>query len=260
VSLYRIYIDEVGNNDLKSSKEINHRYLSLTGVVFESQYAAYILNPKIENLKSKYFSSHPDDPVIFHRKELINQKHPFDSLKNENKRNEFNKEFIELLTGLDFKMITVIIDKFEHTTKYETWKYDPYHYCMEIIVERYFFFLKEKLDRGDVMIESRGGKEDIRLKKSFRKILDEGTSYIKSELLNEHLSSKELKIKPKIANVSGLQIADLLAYPSRQFAFEKYNIQKKLKVTFNDEIIEVIKGKYYNKSGNIEGYGIKLLP
>ena len=260
MSLYRIYIDEVGNNDLKSSKEVNHRYLSLTGVIFESQYSAYTLYPKIETLKAKYFGSHPDDPVIFHRKELINHKHPFDSLKDKNKRNEFNKEFIALLRDLDFKIITVIIDKYEHTTKYETWKYDPYHYCMEIIVERYFFFLKERLEKGDVMIESRGGKEDMRLKKSFRKILDEGTSYIKSELLNEQLSSKELKIKPKIANVSGLQIADLIAYPSRQYAFEKYNIHKKEKVTFNNEIIEIIKEKYYNKNGTIDGYGIKLLP
>jgi hypothetical protein len=260
MSLHRIYIDEVGNNDLKSSKEINHRYLSLTGVIFESCYSAYTLNPKIESLKTKYFGSHPDDPVVFHRKELINQKFPFDSLKDECKRKEFNVEFIELLKELDFKIITVIIDKYEHTSKYETWKYDPYHYCMEILIERYFFFLKERDLKGDVMIESRGGKEDLRLKKSFRKILDDGTSYIKSELLNEQLSSKELKIKPKSANVSGLQIADLIAYPSRQYAFDKYSIQTKTKVTFNNDIIDIIKGKYYNKNGIIEGYGIKLLP
>ena len=48
---YRIYIDEVGNNDLKSSDNPNHRYLSLTGVIFELEYAKNILRPTIENLK-----------------------------------------------------------------------------------------------------------------------------------------------------------------------------------------------------------------
>ena len=32
---YRIYIDEVGNPDLASSENPNHRFLSLTGVILE---------------------------------------------------------------------------------------------------------------------------------------------------------------------------------------------------------------------------------
>ena len=35
---YRIYIDETGNSDLKSSDEPNHRYLSLTGVIITLEY------------------------------------------------------------------------------------------------------------------------------------------------------------------------------------------------------------------------------
>jgi hypothetical protein len=32
---YRIYIDEVGNPDLKSSEKEDHRCLCLTGVIFD---------------------------------------------------------------------------------------------------------------------------------------------------------------------------------------------------------------------------------
>lgn len=35
---YRIYIDEVGNSDLESSDDPNHRFLSLTGVILELGY------------------------------------------------------------------------------------------------------------------------------------------------------------------------------------------------------------------------------
>lgn len=80
---YRMYIDEVGNPDLKSSENPLHRFLSLTGVIIELGYVSETLFPDIENLKVKYFKSHPDDPIILHRKELVNAKYPFKTLKDE---------------------------------------------------------------------------------------------------------------------------------------------------------------------------------
>jgi len=69
---YRIYIDEVGNSDLKSSEDPNHRYLSLTGVIFELEYVKEVLNPELENLKKEFFNAHPDEAIILHRKEIVN--------------------------------------------------------------------------------------------------------------------------------------------------------------------------------------------
>ena len=57
---YRIYIDEVGNNDLGSSTNPNHRYLSLTGIIFELEFVKDVVQPEIEKLKNKYFNPHPD--------------------------------------------------------------------------------------------------------------------------------------------------------------------------------------------------------
>ena len=63
---YRIYIDEVGNPDLESSDNPNHRFLSLTGVIVDLQYVKDFLHPQMEELKSTFFNSHPDEPVILH--------------------------------------------------------------------------------------------------------------------------------------------------------------------------------------------------
>jgi hypothetical protein len=52
---YRIYIDEVGNPDLESSENPNHRFLSLTGVIAELRHVAEVIHPQMEMLKSKYF-------------------------------------------------------------------------------------------------------------------------------------------------------------------------------------------------------------
>ena len=68
---YRMYVDEVGNPDLESSDNPNHRFLSLTGVIIKLDHVKDALYPEMEALKTKHFGSHPDDPVILHRKELV---------------------------------------------------------------------------------------------------------------------------------------------------------------------------------------------
>ena len=257
---YRIYIDEVGNNDLDSSDNPNHRYLSLTGLIFELNYVKDVVTPALEKLKQKYFTYHPDEPVILHRKELVNKKYPFNSLKDSKVEADFKSEFLNMLSTLEYVVISVLIDKMEHKVKYQTWKYDPYHYCMEIILERFFFFLDAVNSTGDVMVESRGGKEDMRLKKSYLRIFENGTQFIEAERLQKRLTSKELKVKPKMLNVSCLQLADLIAHPSRRFMFRNYGIDEGKAYAFGEKIIAVIENKYYKGKTGIEGYGIKLLP
>jgi hypothetical protein len=53
--MYRLYIDETGNSDLKSSGDPNHRFLSLTGLIVSQKDAAQKLHPKLEQLKTEIF-------------------------------------------------------------------------------------------------------------------------------------------------------------------------------------------------------------
>ena len=64
------------------------------------------------------------------------------------------------------------------------------------------------------MAESRGKKEDMRLKKSFQGIWEHGTDHMEAKQFQELLTSKELKVKPKANNIAGLQLADIIAYPA----------------------------------------------
>jgi hypothetical protein len=161
---------------------------------------------------------------------------------------------------LDYRIITVLIDKYEHKQQYNVWTYDPYHYCLAVLAERFQRYLSNKNSVGDIMIESRGGNEDKRLKKSYTKIYDEGTNFIRADSFQKVFISKQLKVKPKSANIAGLQLADIIAYPARQYLFEVYGIDRKLKATFNDKVIEAIEPKFLNLRGEKKGYGIKLLP
>lgn len=211
---YRLYIDEVGNSDLGSSKDPNHRYLSLTGVILNLEYVSTTVFPTIEALKRDYFDTHPDEPFILHREELVNKKHPFESLRDPANEKAFNQNLLNLLQNLDYAVITVVIDKLEHNQRYEVWRFDPYHYCMTVIVERYVLWLKSKDARGDVMAESRRGKEDLNLKDAFERVYINGSDFIEPETSVEHLTSAQIKVKPKSNNITGLQLADIIAHPS----------------------------------------------
>ena len=97
---YRLYVDEVGNSDLASSNDPNHRFLSLTGVIINLEYVRTDLHSQMEKFKNDFFGSHPDEPVNFHRKEILNAKPPFTKLKNkliDKEFPEFGKKIIQIL-------------------------------------------------------------------------------------------------------------------------------------------------------------------
>ena len=54
----------------------------------------------------------------------------------------------------------------------------PYHFLMEILVEKYAQFLERQNDTGDIMPEGRKGKKDTALQKSFENVLKKGTYYV----------------------------------------------------------------------------------
>jgi hypothetical protein len=250
---YRIYIDEVGNPDLDSSDNPIHRYLSLTGVIAELEYIQSAVHPQMEELKYRYFRSHPDNPVIFHRKEMVKYLYPFETLRDPSIRDAFDRELLNLLASWEYRVISVCLDKKKHKETYSVWRYDPYHYLLAILLERYVFFLERESAQGDVMAESRGGKEDLRLKDSFRKLVERGTDYILPERFQSSLTSKELKIKQKSNNITGLQIADLIAHPSRNEILKEHGSIDIEIHPFAKRVITILQDKYDKQGERIFG-------
>lgn len=263
MALYRIYIDEVGNHDLTHADDPNQRFLSLTGVILESRYTLETLQPEMNNLKQTFFQRDPDEPIIFHRKELINKRPPFHPLRNPIIEQQFNTDLLLALARWNYRVITVVIDKRAHRDQYAIWHYHPYHYCLAVILERFVLFLHYNNHYGDVMVESRGGQEDSKLKDSYARLYRQGTDHIPSERWQERLTSSQLKLKPKSANIAGLQLADLIAHPSRREILLENRLIVDSRDTFGDQICAILRQSKYHRhgrTGQIEGFGKKLLP
>jgi len=254
---YRIYIDEVGNPDLESSDDPNHRFLSLTGVIVGLDYVRDVLHPQMEALKAQYFGHHPDDPVILHRKDMLNARRAFRCLRDPGVRRRFDAQLLHLLASWQYAVITVCLDKKNHRETYRTWRYAPYHYCLCILLERYTLFLQGKGACGDCMAESRQGKEDRRLKESFRRLWENGSEYIEAEDFQQVLTSRELKVKPKSRNISGLQLSDLLAHPSRSEILSEERLLGRPVAPFARKVVSILQSKYYQQPGR--AFGRKFL-
>lgn len=140
MGLYRIYIDEVGNHDMEHVDDPNQRFLALTGVILSSEHTRSIFQPEFNAIKTEFFQHDPDEPVILHRNEMLRKVGAFKVLMDQRTRGRFNARLLYILGKMDYRVITVVIDKKAHRDQYLVWRSYPYHYCLKVLVERFVFF------------------------------------------------------------------------------------------------------------------------
>jgi len=259
-----MYIDEVGNHDIKKTLSENERYLTLFGVWTSYDQVVNIIQPEMNAIKQEFFPGDPDIPVVFHRKDITRFRGPFAVLySDKKKRIRFGDRMLKAYREWEYKVATITIDKLEHLSRYQVWRHAPYHNCLEVLLERYALYLHYRDLRGDVMIESRNPTLDGKLINSFRRLYHEGTRHLPADLLQSHLTSKEIKLKKKSANIAGLQLADLLAHSAFYDLLADYGIIQAQKSEYGRRIAEILNSTKYNRdvsTGRIVGYGKKLLP
>ncbi len=275
--LYRLYIDESGDHTygkktiastlrLAGTKiefpkyseldEDRKRYLSLTGCVIEMEFYESIFCKEMEELKKRHFPYDVDDPFFFHREDIVNKRKPFYSLKDPEKEAAFNADLLAFMKGMEYQIITVVIDKKAHIERYGDAAYHPYHYCLTAILERYCGLLSLLGVKGDVLAESRGGKEDEQLKRAYVGIYNGGSNWRSKTHFQNVLTSKEIKLKKKSHNIAGLQLADMLAHPLKLHTLAE-NRRIAAQDDFGAAVVSAVIDKF-NKhvyNGRIDGYG-----
>lgn len=259
--MLRLFIDEVGHHDMKATDDPNRRYLGLTGVIMELGYAEHEFTDAMNALKQELFGR---TDFVLHRRDILDKKQdPFKILNDVKVRERFDALLLTLIKDAKYRCITAHIDKKEHREKYVVWQFQPYHYCMTVMLERYV----QALDRvgivGDVMVESRGKKENKQLAKSYRRIVERGTDHVPATLFQKRLTSKEIKIRPKGNNIAGLQLADLIANPACRYLV-CVRQKEKMQAPFGLAIVKILYTHKYLRcpwgDQRVTGWGTKRLP
>ncbi|MFN3671370.1 MAG: DUF3800 domain-containing protein [Bosea sp. (in: a-proteobacteria)] len=263
--MYRLYVDEVGSDDLVHLDKDKHRYLSLSGVAMRVDHARDYLEPALNKIKADVFKHDPDFPIILHRKEIMGLKGPFGVLRDDTLRTLFNGQLKTVIRKADYTFFTTLIDK-QWMVKQKHWrKNHPYHYLMELLIERYTQFLERNDAIGDIMPEARLGKKDELLQLAFAEVKETGSDFVSNNRIHRRIPSSNLKFRTKKDNIAGLQFCDLLAHPSHIYTRHIMGHNVELGPFANEIVDCLIEQKYDCKrdtgiARKIQGYGVKHLP
>ena len=259
---FRLYLDESGDHVYRATEESAHRFLGLLGCWFKnSDYLQF--HEALEDFKKRHFHHHPDNPVILHREDIINKRRVFKILQDDEKRAKFDADLLNVIQSVDFRVVTVVIDKAALRASYGECAGHPYHIGLGFLLQRFAGYLNRINRMGDVMAEARGGKEDDLLKDSYTRVYEHGAWGVTSaEFFQSALTSRQLKLREKKTNISGLQLADLIAHPAKLWVLRYYWLLNEVPAPFAKRLMQIVEEKFNRQLYNnrLEGYGFVLYP
>lgn len=201
---YVVYVDESGDHSL-ASIDADYPVFVLALCVFHKRHYSEKIIPAVEKLKFNYFGH---DSVVLHENEIRKQKGQFAFLSHLPLRTEFMGRLTSIMDASNFILISCVVDK-ARLPRGAGAASNPYHVALGICLESLRNFLVEKQQdqrQTHVVVECRGKKEDSELELEFRRICDGDNPG------NRHLPF-EIVFADKKTNLTGLQLADLVARP-----------------------------------------------
>lgn len=260
---YRLYIDETGTQTLKAAHA--DRFLCLAGIIMRQDVHDGPFTLRLNELKASFFGvTPPGVPLILHRRDMVRGEPPFELLTSDAKfQASFEEAWLDLVGNSSYLALAGAIDKVAHRDKYKVWQFDPYHYCLEVLVERFVKWLDRHKFVGDVLVESRGKWADKRLKKAYSHFYQSGNGAVSAAKAQRVLLSREIKFANKSDDVAGHQLADSLAHP-----LLRYLKSEKLGVApasgFGARIVQELMRQprlaRHPQTGKFDGWGLKWLP
>ena len=215
---YRMYVDESGDDVMDPSKwrSSDARYLGLTGVVIASETYRTRTHPEFEALKQEFFPYDPDEPLVLVRNEIVGKRNLFHVLRDPKVAAHWVDRVLGFFDAHISQIMTVVLDKEAYLHALQVPALRPYTYCIRALTEGYGHWLSEVGGTGDVMTESRGRREDRELKDDFYRFMTESVNSPDLQESLRSVSSSQIKLSLKTDNTTGLQLADLLAFPSKK--------------------------------------------
>jgi len=244
---YFFYLDETGDHGLDFIDK-NFPLFLLCGCLIREDHLR-ILEKEVRDFKCNYFKT---DKVILHSRDIRKCQASFQILFDLELKARFYKDLNSIIEKAAFRIIGAGINKEDHVKRYGLGAKDPYALSLSFIIERLIFCLNTLNAEAtvEIVIEERGKKEDRLLLSHFNSTMDKGTYYVSSERLKKKVVKFEYYAKKD--NITGLQIADLCAYPlARNILYPEVPYLS----------FDIIKSKIYcSEKGEYVGWGLKIFP
>jgi hypothetical protein len=254
---HRLYLDILGDEALDQGPGSGGGYLAFLGVWFRQadDYASFAED--LARMKRRVFGPRFDEPVLFRRRDIINRRGPFHRLKGPDVAERFQRDLATCIERARFTLVSVVLDKHQMFAGRPPRPGHPTQDGLVALLKRYCGWLGFSKARGDVMAQSRGGREDLTLKAAYRRIFTQGTRFMRADRFQAALTSGAIKIRPRMANVAGLQLAALLAQPVLRSRLAEHQRKAAAADEFDQALLAAATPKYNMKedAGQVSGYG-----
>jgi len=240
-----LFLDESGDHNLVVI-DPSYPLFVLGGVIVEQGYAEGPLEEALRDFKRRLFGR---EDLVLHTADITRNRSGFERLKEREFRERFYSELNALLRGLDFQVVACAIRKEEHLRRYGVAALDPYMLSLDVLVERFCFEIGNVAGGGVIVAERRDPTLDRELDIAWLNLKVAGTRYLRAKDIENRIVG--LNLRPKAANVAGLQLADLVVTP----------IGRKVLGKTVKEDFRVVEEKFRRgRAGEIEGFGLVVLP
>ncbi len=242
---YYLFIDESGDHGLTTLNPDFPVFL-LCGVLV-SAHEYLTIRDSFNEIKQQFWKN---KQVIFHSRDIRKCEKEFQILFDLELKGAFYQQLNECIEGSNYTVIASAIRKDNYIRKFGRLSNDVYELALSFIIERSVFYLDEIQIPGknlQIVIEKRGKKEDKKLDEHFQRLMARGTGYVSAKRLKD--INLNIHFRSKKENVNGLQLADLVAYPTARYVINP----KRANPAF-----DIVASKIYNKNG--KRYGLKIFP
>lgn len=247
-----LYIDETGDHSL-SKIDKSYPIFVLSGVIIDESTHDSDITEKLNDLKRKHFGT---TDIVLHNKEMT---HPQSSnnplymkFMDADFRRKFYRDFGRMFRQLDISVVACVIMKNKHFAKYGLEAKDPYLLSFDNLLNRLVFDLDDT-QKGKIVAESRNSVLDNQLEIAYLATRVEGTNKVQPAEMKLKLEGS-IKFYQKSDNVTGLQLADMVASPiARRFLGKQERTGHQ--VAYDDAF-----SKVRNINGRWQNIGVTVIP
>jgi len=243
---YLLYIDECGDQNLETFSS-TFPIFTLCGILVRDDKVP-LLNEQVKALKQKFWGN---QQIILHSRDIRKCQKGFEILFDLDVKRRFYDAVNALLRQNDIYIIVSCSILKEPYIRYFGKFNDVYGQSLSFVLERAIFYVDSQCPQGKgkikAIVERRGKREDHNLLSYYQQLLGKGTYWVTSERMRSRMDGMDFQWKAD--DVTGLQVADLIAYPLTRHVLNPNAVNL---------AYDVVKSNIFTQDG--KEIGLKIFP
>ena len=205
-------LDESGDDNLKRI-DPNYPVFVVGGVILDNDHTPTV-REAVSAFKRELFGR---DDFVLHTREIKGSQGPFEPLRDETFRQQFNERLIAMMRSLPFSVVACAIRKDRYAVIPEAGDHDLYQIALQHLTDQFCGIIGSRDRGGRIRAERRRPDQDLAVLRSWGEIRQSGTAETSAATVRRRIAS--LSLHSKADRIVGLELADLVVTPIGRHVF-----------------------------------------